>query len=71
MASERKTLIEEISLVVHNLSLKIERLQEKVEELCKSTGDCAQIKRAHKELLSSRKENNINGIDLNTLREKE
>ena len=71
MDSEKKTLMGDITLVVNRLSLRIESLQKKIEELCKSTGDCAHIRRAHQELLPPKKENNTNGIDINTLREKE
>ncbi len=50
MDSKEKIILE-ISSVVASLSLKIETLQAKVDELCKSTGDCARIKKVNSDLL--------------------
>ena len=66
----RKTLLDEITVVVHALTQKMEALQEKVDELCKSTGDCSYIKEAHEDLLSS-KQNDIHGTNIDTLCKKE
>ena len=54
MDSNKKPMLDEISAVVQHLSQKIESLQEKVNELCKSTGNCSYIKKAHKDLLSNK-----------------
>ena len=56
MDSNKKPMLDEISAVVQHLSQKIESLQEKVNELCKSTGNCSYIKKAHKDLLSNKTE---------------
>jgi len=68
MDSKNK-IINEISSVVQSLSQKIESLQAKVEELCKSTGGCERMNTVNKELLPKKDE--TNGININTLREKE
>ena len=70
MTSKEKAIIDEISNVVENLSQKIENFQVKIEQLCKSTGSCNRIKTVHKDLLSSKKEEE-SGININTLCEKE
>ena len=44
MDSKDKIILE-ISSVVASLSLKIETLQAKVNELCKSTGECPELKK--------------------------
>ena len=50
MDSKDKIILE-ISSAVESLSLKIEALQAKVNELCKSTGDCARVKKVNSELM--------------------
>ena len=62
-------LINEISNVMLSLSQKIERLQAKVDQLCRSTGNCAHIKTVHAETIPKKEVKN--GIDLNSLCEKE
>ena len=52
MDSKKKVILDDLSAVVKLLSQKIESLQTKVNELCKSTGNCSNIKKAHKDLLS-------------------
>ena len=52
MDSKDKIILE-ISSVVQSLSLKVATLQAKVNELCKSTGDCARVKKVNRELLPS------------------
>jgi len=64
MDSKDKIILE-ISTAVQSLSQKIERLQAKVNELCKSTGNCSQIKAVHKELLPQKEVED--GININTL----
>jgi len=56
MDSNKKSMLDEVSAVVQHLNQKIESLQEKVNELCKSTGNCSYIKKAHKDLLSNKTE---------------
>ena len=55
MDSKDKIILE-ISSVVESLSLKIETLQAKVNELCKSTGDCARVKKVNRDLLPAKEE---------------
>ncbi|MCP4123977.1 MAG: hypothetical protein GY751_19695 [Bacteroidetes bacterium] len=62
-------MILEISSVVETLYLKIASLQAIVDELCQSTGNCDYIKTAHTDLIPKKEVEN--GIDLNTLCEKE
>jgi outer membrane murein-binding lipoprotein Lpp len=68
MDSKNK-IINEISSVVQSLSQKIESLQAKVEELCKSTEGCDRMDTVNQELLPKKDE--TNGININTLCEKE
>jgi len=56
MDSKDKKILE-ISTVVETLSLKLETLQAKVNELCKSTGDCAQLNKVNRDLLAKQKSN--------------
>tara|TARA_R110000824_G_scaffold358906_1_gene546434 strand:- start:196 stop:402 length:207 start_codon:yes stop_codon:yes gene_type:complete len=58
-------LINEISSVMLSLSQKIESLQAKVDQLCRSTGNCTNIKTVHAELIPEKDE--TNGIDINAL----
>mgnify|MGYP005816221961 FL=1 len=51
----KKNIITDISTVIQNLRQQIENLQGTTEELCKSTGNCAHIKKAHKELIPKKK----------------
>lgn len=51
MASNKKLIFDEVSAIVQTLTQKIENLQLRVSELCKSTGGCAHIKKAHEDLL--------------------
>jgi len=44
--------LKEMNTAVQTLSEKIKTLQNKVNELCKSTGDCARIKKVNKDLSS-------------------
>ncbi len=61
-------IISDISVVIAGLSLKLETLQARVEELCRSTGACGHVKKAHKELLT-KKEGKL-GANIDPLREK-
>ena len=62
-------IISEISSVVKNLSLKIVSLQAKVDQLCKSTGSCELIKKAHKDLIPQKEDDS--GTNIDTLCKKE
>ena len=62
MDSKNKT-ITEISSVVENLSLKIVSLQAKVDQLCRSTGNCELIKKAHKDLIPKKEDDSGTNID--------
>lgn len=68
MDSNKDKIINDISVVIAGLSLKLETLQAKVEELCRSTGGCGHVKKAHKELLI-KKEGKL-GTNIDPLREK-
>ena len=68
MDSNKDKIISDISVVIAGLSLKLETLQAKVEELCRSTGACGHVKKAHKELLT-KKEGKL-GTNIDPLREK-
>ena len=68
MDSKNKMILE-ISSVVETLYLKIASLQAIVDELCQSTGNCDLVRKAHTELIPEKEVKN--GIDLNSLCEKE
>lgn len=69
--NQKDKIINEISSVVQSLTLKLAMLQAKVDELCKSTGDCARVKKVNRELLPQQHESRENGININALREEE
>jgi hypothetical protein len=75
---ESKESMTDISILVATLTQKVLQLQEKLDFLCKSTGNCELINKAHSDLgpgtprPTITKETNVNnGTNINALCEEE
>ena len=75
---ESKESMTDISILVATLTQKVLQLQEKLDFLCKSTGNCELISKAHSDLgpgtpgTTITKETNVNnGTNINALCEEE
>ncbi len=62
--------IRQISSAINELLETVDKLKSKLANLCKETGSCDQIKKINREILK-KKDNILNGTDINALRKEE